>query len=269
MNTIFITGTSTGLGKAAAKLFAEKGWTVVATMRKPEDEKELESIPNIHLKSLDVTNPEQVKKVVEETIAEFDVDVVFNNAGYGLTGPFEAATEEQIFRNINTNLLGVMRVTQAFIPNFREKRKGMFITTTSVGGSISLPMNSVYHAAKFGVEGWSESLAYELEQFGIVMKTVAPGGISTDFAGRSLDVTQHPAYEEYFSKILTVFQDPERRKDYSTPEHIASIVYEAATDGKNQFKYPAGNDALGYFAQKNSMSQEDLHQFIQKMFTGE
>ncbi|RQO30821.1 short-chain dehydrogenase/reductase [Taibaiella sp. KBW10] len=266
MNTIFMTGTSTGLGKAAVKLFADKGWNVIATMRSPEKETELNLLPNVQLMALDVTNPEQIKRVAAEVLAHNDIDIVFNNAGYGLAGPFEAATDEQIVNNINTNLLGVMRVTQAFIPYFRQKGKGMFLTTTSIGGTITMPMNSVYHAAKFGVEGWSESLAYELEPFGITVKTVAPGGITTDFAGRSLDVTQHEAYQEVFEKIYAVFTDPERRSAYSSAEQIAEVVYEAATDGKQQLKYIAGEDAKGYFALRNGLSQDAFREEVKKIF---
>src|SRR5882724_11424357 len=127
MKTIFITGASTGLGKATAKLFASKGWNVIATMRKPENEKELTAISNITLLPLDVTNAEQVKTTAEKAIAMSNIDVVFNNAGYGLLGPLESTTDEQLKRQLDTNLLGVIRVTQAFIPYFREKQKGLFI----------------------------------------------------------------------------------------------------------------------------------------------
>jgi short-subunit dehydrogenase len=263
---IFITGSSTGLGKETAKLFAQKGWKVIATMRKPEMDKELKEFSNIHLLALDVTNKEQIKKVVEDVISNYDVDVVFNNAGYGLAGPFEGTSDEQITNNINTNLLGVMRVTKAFIPNFRAKKKGMFITTTSIGGTVTMPMNSVYHATKFALEGWSESLSYELEPFGIVVKTIAPGGITTDFSGRSLDIAQHEAYKNMFDKVLSVFQDPERKSNYSSPEHIATIVYEAATDGKNHLKYIAGKDAQEYFNLRNSISQDDYRKEVENIF---
>lgn len=268
MRTIFMTGTSTGLGKAAVKLFSDKGWKVIATMRKPENEEELGKLPNVILMALDVTNSEQVKQVVAEVNGKFDVDVVFNNAGYGLAGPFEGADEDQIFRNINTNLLGVMRVTQAFIPHFRKKGQGMFISTTSIGGSVTFPMNSVYHATKFAVEGWSESLAYELEPFGITVKTVAPGGINTDFAGRSLDLSKHEAYEEMFAKIYTVFSDPERRASYSSAEQIAEVVYEAVTDDKAQLKYIAGNDAKDLFALRNAVGQDSFHKEVKNIFLG-
>jgi len=263
---IFITGASTGLGKAASKLFASQGWSVIATMRKPEVENELDKLENVTLLPLDVTDVDQIKSTSEKAISLGSIDVVFNNAGYGLAGPFEGATDEQLIRQLNTNLLGVMRVTQAFIPHFREKKSGLFISTTSIGGLITLPFNSVYHATKWGLEGWSESLAFELNPLGIGVKTVSPGGISTDFAGRSLDLTSHEAYNDSMQKVMTVFMDPERQKNYSTPEQIAEVVFEAATDGKNKLRYPAGEDAKAMYMQRNSVGDEQFREGIRATF---
>ncbi|MEM9545185.1 MAG: SDR family oxidoreductase [Bacteroidota bacterium] len=265
---IFITGASSGLGKAAAKLFADRGWDVLATMRKPEKEAELASMKNVTLLPLDVTHTAQIKSTVEEAISLGAIDVVFNNAGYGLAGPFEGATDEQIVKQLNTNLLGVMRVTQAFIPHFRAKKSGLFITTTSIGGLIALPFNSVYHATKWGLEGWSESLAFELNPHGIGVKTVSPGGIATDFAGRSLDLTAHEAYSDQMNKVLSVFMDPERQKTYSSAEQIAEVVYEAATDGKEQLRYPAGEDAKAMYAQRKMVGDEAFRKGIKDSFLG-
>lgn len=136
---IFITGASSGLGKATAKLFAAKGWKVIATMRKPENETELNQVANVTLLPLDVTNLEEIEKCSQRAIAQANIDVVFNNAGYGLVGPMEAVTDEQLLREVNTNLLGVIRVTRAFIPYFREKKSGLFISTTSIGGLVTFP----------------------------------------------------------------------------------------------------------------------------------
>lgn len=263
---IFITGASTGLGKAAAKLFASKGWHVIATMRKPEKEDELDKLENVSLLPLDVTNVEQIASATEKATALGDIDVVFNNAGYGLAGPFEGASDEQLTRQLNTNLLGVMRVTQAFIPHFRAKKSGLFIATTSIGGLVTFPFNSVYHATKWGLEGWSESLAFELNPHGIGVKTVSPGGITTDFAGRSLDLTSHDAYNETMQKVMTTFMDPERHKTYSTAEQIADVVYEAATDGKNTLRYVAGEDAKGMYAQRNQVGDEAFREGIRAAF---
>lgn len=266
--TIFITGSSTGLGRAAAKLFASRGWKVIATMRNPDKETELGAVPGITLLPLDVSKPEQIQAAVRSALALGPVDVVFNNAGYGLAGPLEGMTDEQLVTQIDTNLLGVMRTTKAFIPYFRERRAGLFITTTSIGGLIALPFNSPYHATKWALEGWSESLAFELGKFGIGVKTVAPGGIETDFAGRSLVLVQHPAYAELVAKVLSVFMDPQRRAGGSTAEQIAEVVWEAATDGKDQVTYVAGNDAKALFAQRLSAGAEAFRRVIGQTFLG-
>src|ERR1700761_1739255 len=161
MKTIFITGTSSGLGKAAVKLFSSNKWNVIATMRNPEKETELNKLPNVTLMALDVSNFAQIRRVVQTAISSGTVDVVFNNAGYALTGPLESYSEEQIIRQINPNQMGAILVTKAFIPYFREKKGGLFITTTSIGGLVTFPLNSVYHATKWALEGFNESLSFE------------------------------------------------------------------------------------------------------------
>jgi len=261
MKTIFITGASTGLGKATAKLFAASGWKVIATMRKPENEKELNLVDNITLLPLDVTDLAQVKATTAKAIALGDIDVVFNNAGYGLLGPLESVTDEQLVRQLHTNMLGVMRVTQAFIPYFREKKSGLFITTTSIGGFITFPFSSLYHATKWALEGWSESAAFELKKIGITIKTVSPGGIKTDFLNRSADMTSHPVYEGWMNQMFSQINE----YHFSPAEKIAEVVYEAATDGKNQLRYLAGEDAKAMYAQRQQMGEEAFRQQMAQM----
>jgi NAD(P)-dependent dehydrogenase (short-subunit alcohol dehydrogenase family) len=267
--TIFITGTSTGLGRATALLFARHGWNVIATMRNPDKETELGKVPRITLLPLDVTKPAQIDAAVRRALALGPVDVVFNNAGYGLVGPLEGTTDEQLVAEIDTNLLGVIRTTRAFIPSFRERRSGVFIATTSIGGLTTVPFGSAYHATKWGLEGWSESLAFELGEFGIRVKTVAPGAITTDFAGRSLVQPQHPAYAQLVAKVFARFSDPPSGTfSASTPEQIAEVVYEAATDEKDQVTYVAGADATGMYAQRLAVGVESFRRSIRQMFLG-
>jgi NAD(P)-dependent dehydrogenase (short-subunit alcohol dehydrogenase family) len=266
--TIFITGSSTGLGRAAALLFAAKGWRVFATMRAPEKETELRTVAGITLLPLDVTNPEQIHAAAKAALAAGPVDVLFNNAGYGLAGAFEGASDEQLVAEINTNLLGVMRVTQAFLPAMRERGQGTIVTTTSIGGLVTFPFNSVYHATKWGLEGWSESLAYELAPFGIRVKTVAPGGIATDFAGRSLVLAMHPAYAGAMGKVMATFTNPERRAQGSSAEQIAEAVYAAATDESDRVSYVAGEDAKATYGQRLAVGVEAFRAGIRSMFLG-
>lgn len=266
--TIFITGSSTGLGRSTALLFASHGWTVIATLRDPAKEKELGAVPGITLLPLDVTQPAQTEAAVSQALALGPVDVVFNNAGYGLAGPFEGTTDAQLVTQIETNLLGAMRTARAFIPALRAQGAGTIITTTSIGGLATFPFNSVYHATKWALEGWSESLAFELGKFGIRVKTVAPGGIRTDFAGRSLVLVQHPAYAALLAKAMGVFMDPERQKGGSTADQIAQVVYEAATDDQDRVTYVAGADAKAMYAQRLGVGIEKFRRAIGQAFLG-
>lgn len=267
--TIFITGTSTGLGRAAVTLFSGRGWRVIATMRDPEKEQELGALPGVILKRLDVDDAEAIVRVVAETLAEHPVDVLFNNAGYGLAGPFEASSDEQIVKNLTTNLLGPMRVTKEFIPAFREQGSGVILTTTSIGGLVTMPFNSVYHAAKFGVEGWSESLSYELKPFGIRVKTLAPGGIRTDFGGRSLDQSSHAVYADALVAATRRFRDPARDATRSSAEEIAEIAFGAVTDGTDQITYVAGVDAHEYHRLREHLGQTGFVAESTRLFFGD
>lgn len=262
--TIFITGASSGLGKATAKLFQSKGWNVIATMRNPENERELNLLENTTLLPLDVTNLEQIKSTIEQALTLHNVDVVFNNAGYGLMGALEGLSDGKILRQINTNLLGVIRVTKAFIPYFRKNKSGLFISTTSMGGFMGFPLSSIYHATKFALEGWSESMYFELRKFGIGIKTVAPGGILTDFIDRSLDMNTLSEYQEIESKLFSGVN--EALKLASTAQQIADVVYEAATDGKDQVRYLAGADANMLYARRREIGEEAFIQEIGKQF---
>jgi NAD(P)-dependent dehydrogenase (short-subunit alcohol dehydrogenase family) len=264
MKTIFITGASTGLGKATAKLFHAKGWQVIATMRNPEKDTELKNLKGITLLPLDVTDATQIEKAVKQALALGDIDVVFNNAGYGLVGPMEGYSDEAIVRQIDTNLMGVLRITKAFIPHFRERKQGVFVTTTSMGGLLSFPLSSIYHATKWALEGWTESMSFELGLYNIRIKTVAPGGIVTDFMSRSLDAVAHPAYDEANRKLMALFN----ADNFSTAEQIAAVVYEAATDDKDQVRYVAGEDAKALYARRNEIGNEAFRGEMQKMVFG-
>ena len=259
--TIFITGASSGIGKATAKLFAAKGWTVIATMRKPENEKELNLLNNVTLLPLDVTNLEQIKETAQKALETGDIDVVFNNAGYALLGVLEATTDEQLVGQMETNFFGVVRVTQAFIPYFREKGSGLFITTGSSAGLMGFPVSSMYDASKWALEGWSESLSYELSEIGVGIKTIEPGLVATDIGNGSV-IVSHPAYETLMDKFLALIEHGE---NVTTAEQIAEVVYEAATDGKDTLRYVCGEDAKNLYAQRLAAGDEAFRAGIKQM----
>jgi len=264
--TIFITGASTGLGKATARLFQSKGWQVIATMRNPEKETELGQLANVILLPLDVTDAEQIKTTVASAIKFQRIDVVFNNAGYGLIGPMEALDDEQITKQINTNLLGVLRVTKAFIPHFRANKGGLFISTTSMGGFLAFPLHAIYHATKFAIEGWSESMSFELGLHNIGIKTIAPGGIKTEFLGRSLERNTSPHYQILEDKLFGTIDS--MMQAAATAQDIAEVVFEAATDGKDQIRYVAGEDANALHARRQEIGAEELRKEIRQQILG-
>jgi NAD(P)-dependent dehydrogenase (short-subunit alcohol dehydrogenase family) len=267
--TVFITGASSGIGKATALLFAQRGWQVAATMRNSVQETELTREGNIRLYRLDVTKPEEVKETVEKSIREMGgIGVMVNNAGYGLAGPVETASEEKIYRQFNTNLFGTIRTMQAVLPHMRENKQGVIINITSIGGLITLPYNAIYHATKFGLDGLSESMNYELAEFGIRVKTVAPGGVETDFASRSLEMTTNKneasPYDATLQKVWSAFM--ERTRVQSAPRQIAEVIYTAATDGTDQLRYLAGEDAKQMYQAWKGMSNEDFLKMIKNNF---
>jgi len=265
MKTIFITGASAGLGKATATLFQSKGWQVIATMRYPEKETELNQLKNVILLKLDVTDVTQINKTVQQVLEQYSVDVVMNNAGYGLLGPLEAFSDEQITRQIDTNLLGVIRVMKAFTPYFRSNRKGVFITISSMFGLAGYPICALYAATKWALEGLCESMAYDLATFGVQVKTIAPGGIQTDFAGRSMDFAAHEAYQSLLAKVSEGFS-AEKVNSFSKPEQIAEVIYEAATDNKDQLRYLAGPDAIALYTERLQMGPEAHYRKIKSQF---
>lgn len=263
--TIFITGASSGIGKATAKLFVAKGWKVIATMRKPENEKELNQLENVVLLPLDVSNLTQIKDTTKKALALGKIDVVFNNAGYVLLGALEAMTDEQLVAQMDINFLGVVRVTQAFIPAFRQQQSGLFITTGSSAGLMAFPVSSMYDASKWALEGWSESLSYELNEFGIGIKTVEPGLVATEIAERTV-IASHPSYEILLNKFLTVASSSNA---ITTAHHVAEIVFEAATDGKNTLRYVCGEDAKSLYAHRLAAGDEAFRESITQLIAGQ
>ncbi|RYE17584.1 MAG: SDR family oxidoreductase, partial [Sphingobacteriaceae bacterium] len=182
--TIMITGTSTGLGKATAIYFAQKGWNVAATMRElaTEHTNDFEQYPSIALFKLDVTDSESIKAAIFDILRKFSrIDVLYNNAGYALAGAFEATTDEQVRKQFETNLFGTMNVTRAILPHFRSQRSGIILTTTSSGGILTFPLYSVYNSTKWALEGFMEALQYELKEFNISIKNIEPGTVKSEF----------------------------------------------------------------------------------------
>jgi NADP-dependent 3-hydroxy acid dehydrogenase YdfG len=250
--TIFITGASSGIGKETAKLFQSKGWNVIATMRTPQNETALTTLTNVLVTELDVLNTDSINKAVQEGIRTFGkIDVLLNNAGYGAYGPLETFTREKIVRQFNTNVIGLLDVTKALLPHFRQNKSGVIVNISSIGGRVTFPLGALYHGTKFAVEGISESLNYEVEQFGGHVKIIEPGAIATDFAGRSFDFSNDETLTEYqpiVGKAMSVL--PAMFNNASPASLVAQVIYDAATDGSSQLRYAAGEDAKAIIANR-------------------
>lgn len=245
---VLITGSSSGIGRETARLFQERGWNVAATMRSPENGQGLSALGNVICLHLDVTDEDSIQNAVRQTIERFGgIDVVVNNAGYALVGPFEAADPQQVRKQFETNVFGLMGVTRAVLPHFRARKTGTIINVASIGGRVAFPLYSLYHAAKWAVEGFSESLQHELRPFGIRVKIIEPGPIDTDFYGRSMDVARsdglaadYAAFVEGALRKLNQFGEKG-----APPAKVARTIYKAAVSKSLRLRYRT--DAMGRF----------------------
>jgi NAD(P)-dependent dehydrogenase (short-subunit alcohol dehydrogenase family) len=242
--TVLITGTSSGIGRQTALYFASKGWNVVATMRNPEGRQtDLKGRDHIDCVHLDVLVIESVRKAVRFARDKFgSIDVIVNNAGSATLGPFEASKKEQVQKQFNTNVIGLMDITKEIIPVFREQKYATIINVASMGGRVSFPFYSVYNSTKWAVEGFSESLQYELRPFNIRIKVIEPGFIETDFYSRSMETFQDDNTEVYDSYLQNSKKKMGSMKG-SKPIVVAETILKAANDKSWRLRYTAGNDA--------------------------
>lgn len=270
MKTILITGTSSGIGKATAKKFAAEGWNVIATMRSPEKEQELSKIENVFLTQLDVQNKESITAAIASGMEKFgNIDVIVNNAGFGVLGAFEKTTSEQIMQQFSVNVFGVMDVIKAILPHFREKQSGLIINITSQGGRVTFPTCSLYHSTKFAIEGFSESLAYELLSQNISVKIIEPGSTESNFfvAVSMAGDESITAYEEFDKIALDNWNKNDTMS--STTDEIAQVIYGAATDNKDQLRYMAGEDTHLYFSARQDKGDQDYVNYMRELFIPE
>lgn len=259
--TVLITGCSSGLGEAAAHLFADRGWNVIATMRRPQDGVALEARANVSVVRLDVEDLASIDAAVAEGLARFGrIDALVNNAGYGVLGVFEATSRERIQRQFDVNLFGVMDVTRALLPHFRANRAGVVVNISSGAGVFGLPMLPVYNASKFALEGFSEGLSYELAGLGIRVKLVEPGGMATtNFLARSgreyAEADQIADYGGFLAAAGAIYAGFREGGPGASGEDVARVVYEATTDETDQLRYVATQDIATLVALRREASE--------------
>ena len=239
--TAVITGTSTGIGRATVEKFVSEGWNVVATVRKSADLDLHAGLDRVRTLLLDVDDEEGAADFAQRAIAEFgQVDVLVNNAGYYQMGPLEASTSEQIHRQFQTNVFGLIAVTQAFLPHLRSRRSGVIINVSSISAEQGYPYTSAYAASKAAVATLSEALSIELDAFGISVKTVLPGTHATKIFSKLDLATDVPP--DYLPGMETFFGTPQ--SNFGTAPHVtADVIFRAATDGQSaQVRYYSGPD---------------------------
>ncbi|MFP9097787.1 SDR family oxidoreductase [Flavobacterium sp. RHBU_24] len=266
--TVLITGASSGFGKETAKFFHKNGWNVIASMRSPEKEEELNHLENVFVTHLDVQDESSIKKAVEAGAEKFGtIDALINNAGYGLMGVFESASIDQIQKQFDVNVFGMMRVTQAVLPYLRNNSSGSIVNISSFGGVVALPFTSLYASSKFAVEGFSESLSHELSKFNIKVKIIEPGGVHTNFRnGLEIIKNEIPEYDPLMATFFGRYATPTENIDKATPEEIAQTIYNAATDNSSQLRYIAGADAQFYADVKYKNDEDTFVNTIRNFF---
>jgi NAD(P)-dependent dehydrogenase (short-subunit alcohol dehydrogenase family) len=244
--TVLITGTSSGYGKATAELFLDRGWNVVATMRQPKPDIFGSQSDHLKVLPLDVTNSGSVSKAIAEAISTFGaIDVLVNNAGIGVVGAFEATPIATVREVFETNTFGVMAMTHAVLPLFRERRCGVVVNVTSSVTLARMPLAAAYTASKAAIEGFTGSLAFEVEWFNVRVKLVEPGyAPSTRFTSNGAPRMQGlipEAYAPFAEPIFAAFAQPAA---VTTESDVAEAVWRAANDMTGQLRFPAGADAL-------------------------
>jgi NAD(P)-dependent dehydrogenase (short-subunit alcohol dehydrogenase family) len=267
-----VTGSSTGIGYETSLTLARNGFLTYATMRnlnKSENIKMVttkENLP-IRIKQLDVTDDVSVKNAIQSISSEAGrIDVLVNNAGYGLNGAFEDLAMDEIKAQYETNVFGLIRTTQAILPTMRGQKSGTIVNISSGAGRFGFPGGSAYVSTKFAVEGLSESMSYELEPFGIKVVIVEPGVIRTNFvdglviAKKSQD--PNSPYSQIMQRIATGFE--KMMKNASSPDLVAKVVLDAIRDENPSLRYLAGSDVETWLGGNRKIADEELHRMMKQ-----
>jgi NAD(P)-dependent dehydrogenase (short-subunit alcohol dehydrogenase family) len=267
-----VTGSSSGIGLAASLALARNGYLTYATMRNLAKRDTILSIAEkqhlpIRTVQLDVTDENSIKNAIQLIISESGrIDLLVNNAGYGLTGAFEDIGIDEIKVLYETNVFGVIRVTQAVLPIMRKQRSGRIINISSGAGKIGYPGGSAYVSSKFALEGLSESMAFEVEQFGIKTVLVEPGFIRTNFAENIVTAKKAQDPNSPYSQMMMQMKSSSHRRSMieNAPDAdlVASVIVEAATAKEPNLRYLAGKDVEQMVAAKKSMSDEEFQKMI-------
>ena len=268
--TVFISGTSSGYGKATAELFLDRGWNVIATMRRPDTSVFATSSDRLRILPLDVTNADSISTAIADGVAAFGgIDVLVNNAGIGLASVVEATPDPIVRELFETNTFGVFAMCRAIIPQMRKQGGGVIVNVTSSVTIGIMPLVAIYAASKCAVEGFTESLSYELEGFDIKARLVEPGyAPTTNFTANGGPRMQGLIPADYGSFAQSCF---EKMADYPTPYctemEVAEAAFAAATEDGGKIRYPAGADTKLLAELRWTTSEEHYLAEMRDMFS--
>jgi NAD(P)-dependent dehydrogenase (short-subunit alcohol dehydrogenase family) len=268
--TILITGASSGYGKAMAELFLDRGWNVLATMRRPDPAVFSTTSERLKLLPLDVTDDDSIGGAIAAGIAAFGaIDVLVNNAGIGLASAVEATPDSTVREIFETNTFGVFATCRAIIPQMRRQGRGVIVNVTSSAGIAPMPLVAVYAASKCAVEGFTESLSHELDQFAIKARLVEPGyAPTTSFTDNGGARMQGLIPADYGSFARSYF---EKMANYPTPycteAEVAEAVFAAATEPGSRIRYPAGPDTKLVADLRWTTSEDHYLAELRRMFS--
>ena len=267
-----VTGSSSGIGYATSLMLARKGFYTYASVRNINKSASLESIANaerlpLKLIQLDVTDDSSVKDAVEKIVLEKGrIDVLVNNAGYGLFGAFEDLSLDEIKAQFETNFFGVIRVTQHVLPIMRTPANGggVIVNVSSINGLIAFPVISAYVGTKFAIEGLSESIAYELEPFGIKVILIEPGAIGSNFMKGSVLPKRALDPQSPYSELVQKFsvKTSSQHDNATQPEEVAKTIFQAISIEKPEFRYVVGNDAVSLLEARKNMPYSEFQKMI-------
>jgi NAD(P)-dependent dehydrogenase (short-subunit alcohol dehydrogenase family) len=265
-----VTGSSSGIGLQTSLMLARNGFITYATMRTPErgtvikTAVEKENLP-IKVVELDVTDDDSVKGAIRTIESDTGrIDVLVNNAGYALGGALEDLSIEEIKAQYETNLLGLIRVTQSVLPIMRRQKSGIIVNLSSGAGIFGIPGASAYTSTKFAVEGLSESIGYELEPFGIKVVLIEPGFIQTNFANAMVIAKNAQDPTSPYSQILqrVAANSAEATKSGSSPDLVAKVILDAVTNPNPNLRYLVGKDVENWVASKKSLNESEFFTMI-------
>jgi NAD(P)-dependent dehydrogenase (short-subunit alcohol dehydrogenase family) len=266
-----VTGSSSGIGLDTSITLAQNGFLTYATMRNLdkgsiiETAAEKEKIP-IRVVELDVTDDRSVNDAIQRIISEIGkIDVLVNNAGYGLVGAFEDLSMEEIKSQYETNVFGLMRVTQKVLPIMRKQESGIIVNVSSGAGIFGYPGGSAYVSTKFAVEGLTESISYELESFGIKVVLIEPGFIRTNFANAMILAKKAQDPNSPYSAMMQTIQSNsgEMAKNASPVDSVSSAILKAVTSTRPNLRYLVGKDVETWAANKKATSDTEFHNMMQ------